>query len=217
MSFEIEQPVDDAKAWAWQLSAAAIWMAALGISFVAVMAYKSMPGSAAQAPISWPANAALARPSDHKLLILFAHPRCPCTRATLHELQSIVAAVPAGVVRVVMFRPHDYDQSWVDSDTCQQARAMPGVELVWDDEGRIAAQFGAHTSGQVMIYDERGHLTFSGGITAIRGHAGWNSNAASARAHFRGEESTLIESPVYGCPLTHTTTLDSDQEKPRLP
>ena len=70
------------------------------------------------------------------------------------------------------------------------------------DDGREARLFGAATSGQTMVYGRNGHLLFSGGITAARGHYGDNAGASAIGA--------LLEQPtpqsgrktaVYGCAL----------------
>ncbi len=54
--------------------------------------------------------------------------------------------------------------------------------MLRDDDGAEAKRFGAETSGQTLLYDERGTLAFSGGITGSRGHAGDNAGRASLLA-----------------------------------
>ena len=53
--------------------------------------------------------------------------------------------------------------------------------MLRDDDGAEARRFGAETSGQTLLYDARGALAFSGGITGARGHAGDNAGRASLR------------------------------------
>jgi hypothetical protein len=136
---------------------------------------------------------------------MFAHPRCPCTRASLSELEKLAAASPGESIRVVLFRPESAGRDWTETDIALQAQSIRGVEILWDEGGRLAARFGAKTSGHVLIYDERGSLVFSGGITSLRGHAGSNSNSEAAAAQFSGAGTGFLEAPVFGCPLVKSS------------
>jgi len=64
-----------------------------------------------------------------------------------------------------------------------------------------AKRFGAETSGQTLLYDERGTLAFSGGITGSRGHAGDNAGRASLLALINRSDADRRGSSVFGCPL----------------
>jgi hypothetical protein len=57
------------------------------------------------------------------------------------------------------------------------------------------------TSGQAFLYDAWGHLLFSGGITAARGHIGDNMGRRSVASLVSGKPSALTSTPVFGCPL----------------
>ena len=60
------------------------------------MAYDNTPGAAADAPAAWPAESALARDPAAPTLVMLAHPRCDCTRASLGELAELLARVTVG-------------------------------------------------------------------------------------------------------------------------
>src|ERR1043165_5323235 len=68
------------------------WMAAVAWGFYALARYDATPGASAEAPAHWPSDAPLALDPTRLTLLLFAHPRCPCTRATLGELDRVIAA-----------------------------------------------------------------------------------------------------------------------------
>jgi len=201
----------------WRALVLAVWLSAIGMGFAFLLTYESTAGPLGEAPRNWPLKAPMARPNNATSLIFFAHPRCPCTRASLRELALVMASgSPWGKVWVVFVRPHalddglndleegssDGDERWTNSDLVRTARGMTGVEVVWDDGGQVAGLFRSRTSGHVLLYDASGDLMFSGGITALRGHEGWNAGRAAVASIARGDQAKASRTPVYGCPLT---------------
>jgi hypothetical protein len=158
------------------------------------------PGDAGRPPELWPATTDLERNSDGPTLLLFAHPQCPCTRASLSELAAIVVRTEA-TVTVVFHRPAGAPPAWRDAPLVQQARGLTRVRVVWDDTGRVRRAFGVQTSGHALVYDGRGRLQYSGGITAGRGHAGDNAGRTTALACLQSTEARISRLPVFGCPL----------------
>ena len=55
----------------------------------------SRPGGDPEAPARWPEASALVRNADGPTLVLFAHPKCPCTDASLAELARPIFKVAA--------------------------------------------------------------------------------------------------------------------------
>jgi hypothetical protein len=75
------------------------------------------------------------------------------------------------------------------------------VDVRWDVEGREARRFCARTSGQALLYDERGRLAFQGGITSARGHEGDSVGKSRLAALLSGGEADGRTSDVFGCGL----------------
>ena len=101
---------------------------------------------------------------------MLVHPQCTCSRASLAELAELLArARPRPRTFVLFIKPAGFADGWEHTDLWQTASGLPDVTVIRDDEGREAARFGAATSGQTFLYDARGTLLFSGGITAARG------------------------------------------------
>ncbi|MEZ5973957.1 MAG: hypothetical protein R3E96_03675 [Planctomycetota bacterium] len=65
----------------------------------------------------------------------------------------------------------------------------------------MAARFGAHTSGAVVLYSEEGRLQFQGGVTAARAHEGDNLGRESLLSLYGGSGQVVAHTPVFGCPL----------------
>jgi hypothetical protein len=179
-----------------------LWLAsAIGGLFV-VWAYENGPGTPASVESEWPANTALKPATDRPTLVLLAHPQCTCTRATLGELaEALARANSLPKTYVVFLKPSSMPDGWEKTDLWKTAAALPGAIVVSDHDGLEAERFGAATSGQTMLYDARGSLLFSGGITGARGHAGDNAGRSSIVALLNRQPGTHSATNVFGCSL----------------
>jgi hypothetical protein len=182
--------------------AGALWLAAVGGGMGVLWSYSTAPDVAATPPAVWPRESRV-RPSEGRSnLIVLAHPHCPCTRATIEELDRLMARVGDQLQAHVLFAtPAGAADGWEATDLWGRAVAIPGVTVLRDAEGSEARHFGAATSGQVVLYDSTGRLRFSGGITAARGHAGDNAGRSAIVELLGGVSSDAIETPVFGCSL----------------
>jgi hypothetical protein len=171
------------------------------------MRYQSTPGDVGTSPPTWPESIRLGGAVDGRTLLFFAHPRCPCTRASLRELARIIAqtAGPLNVV-VLLTRPASAEHGWEDGEIVRQARGMRGVRVIWDDEGTLARQFGAATSGHALVYDESRRLSYCGGLTGLRGHEGINAAQQAAASRCRESNSGVDRASVFGCALITSDT-----------
>lgn len=179
-----------------------VWLAAAAAGLWVLWRYDNTPGEAALAPQQWPAQTALARAADRPTLVMLAHPHCTCTRASMGELAEAIARAQTPPTTYVLFMtPRTFASGWETTDLWRTAASLPGVTVVRDDDGREAKRFGAATSGQTLLYDERGRLIFSGGITGARAHAGDNFGRQSLVALLNRQVPARIGTSVFGCPL----------------
>jgi hypothetical protein len=182
-------------------SLVAVWLGIAAVGFGTLWAYDNRPGTAATAPRNWPAGTRLATSAARPTLVVFAHPRCSCTRATLAELAEVLSRARVQPHTFVVFlHPDGFERDWEVTALWRQAAALPGVTVLRDDSGEEATRFGVATSGQTVLYDARGALRFSGGITGSRGHEGEN---ASEQALLESLNAGVggIRTSVFGCPL----------------
>jgi hypothetical protein len=165
-------------------------------------AYANRPGAAAHAPARWPAAARMTLDGTRPTLVMLAHPKCDCTRASLAELAELMARAPHRARAYVVFmKPTGVEDSWERTDLWNAAARIPDVSVLVDDDGREAARFGAETSGQALLYDATGRLIFAGGTTVARGHDGDNAGFAAILALVTDGRAVQATSPVFGCPL----------------
>ena len=185
---------------------AGLWLAVIAVAMAWILHYSNTPGEAGAVPPVWPAGSAIAPDARQPTLLLFAHPRCPCTRATLGELARLLADCQGRVQAQVWFlQPAGAGADWTNAALPQAAAAIPGLAIHWDADGREAARFHAETSGQTMLYDARGQLLFQGGITISRGHEGDNPGRRVLTALLNGSGPATagapVRTPVFGCSL----------------
>lgn len=184
----------------WVVATAWLFSVVAGLSVV--WRWENTPGAAANSPTRWPSSTRLARAAERPTLVLLAHPQCSCTRATLEELGEVLArAEHRPKTYVVFLKPSSFANGWEMTDLWQTAARLPDVTVVRDDDGREASRFGAATSGQTLLYDTRGALLFSGGITGARGHAGDNAGRDALIAFLNRQPADRTGTSVFGCPL----------------
>jgi hypothetical protein len=183
-----------------------VWLAAVLAGMVALVRYEMTAGVPAVAPVQWPRESRIRPVPDRATLVLLAHPRCPCTRASLGELAVLLARCRDLVeARVLAVHPEGAGPDWTDADLIDQAGSIPGATVVHDPGGREAALFGAATSGQVLLYGTDGALQFSGGITTGRGHHGDNAGRSAIEALLTGHAPASPRTPVFGCQLARSS------------
>lgn len=179
-----------------QIALAVLWISGASVGWVASWLHASAAGPAAAAPPRWPAATRLAAPGARPVLLLFVHPLCPCTRASLDNLDRLLPFVHDRMdVEVIVAPIGDAPRA-----VLAEAAARPGVAGFLDEGGSERRRFGVETSGQALVYDQRGLLRFAGGITDARGHAGDSAGVDTIRALARGG-GPGGDAPVYGCAL----------------
>lgn len=187
--------------------ALALWGAGVVAGFAVLWRYAATPGPATVAPLRWPATAGLTRTPGHWTLLMFVHPRCPCTRSSLAELERLQARLQGRwEVWVVWPHPTGADPHWGTTAILRRASMLPGTKVIEDQGGRLTALFGAQTSGESLLYAPDGRLAFHGGITPARGHEGDNPGREAIAALVQGAcrlGSHVAFSRAYGCPLEH--------------
>jgi hypothetical protein len=169
-------------------AAIATWAVAAVAGLGALGAYAARPGVPGEPPPAWPRASRVLRVEGRPALLLFLDGRCPCAAASLSEFARILGRAPGRVDATVVASGPDVGLT------------APGAETVADPRGEEAGRFGVVTSGHALLFDGRGRLAFSGGITPARGHEGGSLGASAIVAHLAGQPARA-EAPVFGCPI----------------
>lgn len=183
--------LDFGGALTWLLSSCAL--------YGALVWYASTPGASGVSPRTALAAGEAARGE----LKVFLHPLCPCSRATLSELERLMPSIrDKAEVSLIFVQLPGRQLASEGSALWERARKIPGVKLQLDKDVAEAARFGARTSGHAVLYDAQGRLAFSGGLTAARGHEGDSpGRAAILEWAEQGDQPAFGLAPTYGCSL----------------
>ena len=203
---------------AWRRSALkaicfGLWGLAVAGGSLYSFTYQMTPQKTLRADTQWPGSSICELSENQSTLVMFVHPRCPCSRASLNELAVLLTRCRSRIAAHVMFvRPDSYDDDWARTDLWSSASSIPGVDPHIDGGGAERQKFGARVSGEVFLYDTSGMLIFHGGITAGRGHAGDNEGRAAIESILlRGSEQTTT-APAFGCSLVSPDTPADQRE-----
>jgi hypothetical protein len=193
----------------------ALWLGAIGTGIGLLADYAAEPGQVGETLDVWPQDSNLIRDEDNYTILLAVHPRCPCTRATIEELEGVLAksSITPQIFALIFEPSHDgsestelsrKDEDFARTSISKKLSKLNGVELISDPGSLIAQSFGAMTSGHALVYSPTGSLVYSGGLTPTRAHVGPNTGSSTLLKLLTGGEPVIQDAPVYGCPLCPT-------------
>jgi hypothetical protein len=179
-----------------------IWAGAVLSGFAAALIHEQTPAVSQNVIADWPARTVCVPPGDKPMLVVFIHPKCPCTRASLAEIGSLHETCGDRLDMQFVFLDRG-DAPWQSTDTehWETVRDMGAGPAFVDVDGREHRRFGATTSGEVFLYLPTGELAFHGGVTVGRGHAGESPGRAAITAIVTKSAALKTTTPVYGCSL----------------
>src|SRR5689334_13730484 len=115
--------------WAYALAIA--WVAAVLCGLFLLWHYANTPAGATESLAKWPENSQISLDPNLPTLVLFVHPHCPCTRATIAELARIAAKAKGRFTGcVVLYKPSDSGEAWEQTDIVRSAEEIPGMRVV---------------------------------------------------------------------------------------
>lgn len=164
--------------------------------------YGFTPGEQVAAPDRYPASMSYLIDPETPTLLVFAHPKCSCTQATLRELSRLRTRVQSKMAVHVLIS-YDPNDKFESQRIEKQAREIAGIQVSVDLNRKIAKSFNALTSGQTILYAPEGNILFQGGITASRGHEGANHGVEEIERIVSGPfiKTKYSRTPTFGCHL----------------
>ena len=180
----------------------ALWSAVVigGFAYGVVYERTSAPGHSVAG--SWPVKTGCIQAEGRPTLVMFIHPKCPCTRASLAELSNLQRHCGDRLeIECVFLQPRD--ATWICEETehWQSVQGLKVARMLKDPNGVEHRRFGATTSGEVFLFDASGALAFHGGITEGRGHFGESAGRQAVESLVLHSTELLPQTAVYGCPL----------------
>ncbi|PQO47845.1 hypothetical protein [Blastopirellula marina] len=192
------------------------WLLLIGAGFVALASYQNQAGESAEHQSAWEKSPLIQRDAAQCQLLVFLHPHCPCSSATLNELARIQATCQNRLaIQVVIYYPLGADADWLQTPNVKLAQQIPNAQWTLDPDGNSARELGVRTSGHTILLSPRGDLIFSGGITSSRGHEGANLGRQAIERYVCLGEKTVDQTHVYGCPIFGTSDEEKTTTQPR--
>ncbi len=187
---------------AWLAVSLVLWAVAVAVAVGALMTYGNRPGELGEPAPTWSLEALGEPATDRPTLVMFVHPKCPCTRASLEQVAKVQAARPhAFDLQFVIFVPTDEVGDWRNSDLIAFALRLAPEGVQFDSGGVLTKDAGARVSGTVAFYSTDGRLQFWGGVTPARGHQGPAAGLEAIRDLIDGNDAASRRAAVFGCPF----------------
>ncbi|PHQ33863.1 thioredoxin domain-containing protein [Rhodopirellula bahusiensis] len=185
---------------------AVLWGCVLVGLFFALIAYGTTPGESdlppGVAPFRNVSGFLNASSTTEWEIVMAVHPKCPCTVASVNELNRLLDKVDDNVrCRFLVFHPVNSTPDWMNGKISSRLACIPRSVIQADEGGETAFELGMKTSGAVIVFDPRGKSRFHGGITVSRNHEGDNLGVRSISMLIQGKTPPLTTTPVYGCSL----------------
>ena len=182
------------KAWLPVAAAGLLWATIVLAGGYFLLSQQFVPGVQRLGPAS------ITPTSSRSSLVLFLHPKCPCSSATVEQLDKLMATTEKKLdVKVFFVGPAEAPAGWRSSALVARAQRIPGIEVLYDGGGAEARRYGALTSGQAYLFDPSGKRLFQGGLTDARGHEGDNAGCDSIETYAKTGMVAASKTPVFGC------------------
>jgi hypothetical protein len=179
-----------------------VWICLLVVGSFALNSFSQSSGTVGTLSESWPDKIPFDYSVTGPTLVVFLHPKCSCSRATVGQLDALLAHAPSNLKTYAIFiKPAGFSDRKVRTGLWKDVAEIPGVEIIVDKNGQYAQSFGAETSGHTLLYDQSGKLLFSGGITSARGHMGDNLGQSSILEFLQNKAAMISRTKVFGCSL----------------
>ncbi len=179
-----------------------LWLSAIGYGFSILLHYQFKANSEVTGIESWPNNSKLKLDPRLDTLLIFVHPHCPCSRASVAELNKLLTSFHQKLHTIVIFsKPKSKDDVWLKSDLWTKAESLPGAIIYVDDDNEEAKKFMTNTSGEVLLFKSNGTLVYHGGITGSRGHEGDNKGKTLISNYLKTGRMPGEEGQAFGCSL----------------
>ena len=183
------------------------WVGLLALGMVMLAQYSNKPGALDNTVLKFPRNTNIQLSANKSTMLVFLHPYCSCSLATLENLERLQPSIKNKVeIYALFFSPSSQSADWSKTISWYKAARIPRVHVMKDTDGQIAKQFHAATSGYVVVYGIDGHKIFSGGITPSRGHSGESkgTEAITALLNTAVSKTKAVQTFVFGCSILNS-------------
>ena len=154
-----------------------------------------------QAIAAWQDNLDLPLIEPGPNLVMFLHPRCGCSLASLKELKQLVDRSPADLKVTLVIMKYEQVPDADEKDFQEGLKGIRGARILRDPAGNMAKNLGAMTSGITYLVANDRKIIFQGGLTPSRGHEGETIGQAFILDWLRTRREATVLEKVFGCGL----------------
>ena len=185
------------------------WLLLVAGGFGLLTRYSLQAGDAVGVLATWPVESRIPYSRDGMTLVVFLHPHCACSHATVEELSKLQSPEAFASLVPVFYRPSSAPPSWIETGLWRRVVDLADSNSHVDVDATEAKRFGVTTSGHCLLFDRAGRRLFSGGVTISRGHEGQSIARLNLDRLLRGERFECQEYPVFGCPIVSQPTSET--------
>ena len=180
-----------------------VWLIAISTGLYFLYQYQNKNGELGTSSSHWIESSNIHFEENKNNVLMFLHPYCPCSRASLNELAKILShKIKPSTVKIILAKPESKDSNWVYESPLYKITKELNFQSLIDKNSHESKLFEAKTSGLVLIFNKDKKLMFRGGITDSRGHEGDNKGAQKALTILQSISSqSLEEFFVFGCEI----------------
>lgn len=189
------------------------WLSGCVVCIGVLLIYSNTPGEQGEGAEYLPQNSRIQLDEERATLVMYAHPHCPCTAASIEELARLQARLEGQFLTYIVFYvPENVDLSWEEKGLWDRASALADTVVIADRGGALSKLAGAEISGTVGLYSPDGRVQYFGGITPSRGHEGDNVGTIAVVDYFNG--GTIQQyGTVYGCQITNELSVFNGEKQ----
>ena len=178
------------------------WLGLIGWGLKILLEYDNKVQESGNHPQHWLAQSKIPFSKKNPTLLIFVHPGCPCTKASLEELNRLLTNFPDKLnAQAIFLKAEGTKENWHQTELWKKANKIKGLNTFLDEDGREARLFSVKASGRTLVYDTKASLIFYGGLTSSRGHEGDNIGRSSIEHYLRSGHLLKQSSPSFGCAL----------------
>ncbi|MDA8792481.1 hypothetical protein N9N67_04500 [Bacteriovoracaceae bacterium] len=187
-----------------------IWSIGIISGLVITYEYSLGSGEKSQLKSSWPNESSLKFNPGKYNLVMFLHPECTCSKASLFHFKEILSEIKHDNLdsKIIFTMPKEKEKEWINSALVKEVKEAGSIQLIFDQSSEEFKRFDAKTSGQAFLFSPSKDLLFNGGITDSRGHIGYNQGEDFIinTLNKRGLASKDVD--VFGCDNLNKTIVN---------
>lgn len=180
-----------------------IWVGSIIWSTKAMLIFQFTPGKMGKVFNDFPQKSKLVLDQTLPTLILFLHPKCTCSKASVEEIKIIKSSIKKEFKLIAVVQTASLKLTDELEKLKEELSTLPHSTIVNDSYSFETNLFSVKTSGQIYIYSSFGELIYTGGSTSSRGTSSPSElrRTIASILETNKKPHQLITKSIYGCEM----------------